>query len=144
MRTKYGFETTSTRSELMSKIKSNETISEIVFRKQIWKLGYRYRKNYSKLLGKPDIVFPSSKVAVFIDGDFWHGYKWSEKRKKIKNNKEYWITKIERNMKRDRLVNDTLRKSGWVVIRFWEHEIRTDLSGCVEKIVYLISQQIIH
>jgi len=75
----------------MSKIKSSDTKIEIEFRKALWNLGYRYRKNYKKLPGKPDIVFVSKRIVVFIDGEFWHGYRWKEKKKKIKNNREYWM-----------------------------------------------------
>lgn len=118
----------------MSRIRSVNTKPEIVLRKALWKLGFRYRLNMSKLKGKPDIVFNKYKVIVFVDGEFWHGYKWPEKKPKIKANRKYWIKKIERNMERD-LENTTFLKSnGWIVLRFWEHQIKNDLLGCIKKI----------
>lgn len=135
---KFNFNTTETRSRMMSKIKSSETKIEILFRKKLWSLGYRYRKNYKKLPGKPDIVFVSKKVAIFIDGEFWHGYNWKLKKKKINSNRDYWIPKIEKNIKRDRGNNKLLKKMGWTVLRFWEHDIKNNLQGCIDQvIVYL-------
>ena len=138
MRSKYGFETTETRSRTMSKIKSNDTKIEIVFRKTLWNLGYRYRKNYKKLPGKPDIVFVNKKIAIFIDGEFWHGYNWRKKKKKIKSNREYWIPKIEKNIKRDKENNKILKKSGWTVLRYWEHDIKENMESCIEEVVSII------
>ncbi len=140
MHSKYGFDTTETRSRTMSKIKSSDTKIEIEFRKALWNLGYRYRKNYKKLPGKPDIVFVSKRIVVFIDGEFWHGYRWKEKKKKIKNNREYWIQKIEKNIKRDKENNKKLKELGWSVIRYWEHEIRSDMQKCVEEIIRIIQK----
>ena len=95
MLTKYGFNTTAARSRLMSKIKSQNTLPEIKLRKYLWNLGFRYRLNVAKLPGKPDIVISKSKLIIFIDGEFWHGYKWNQKKNKIKANRNYWIPKIE-------------------------------------------------
>jgi DNA mismatch endonuclease (patch repair protein) len=131
---KYEFKTTKERSELMSKIRGVNTKPELALRKAIWKLGYRYRLNVSKLKGKPDIVFNKYKVVVFVDGEFWHGYKWAEKKPKIKANRKYWVKKIERNIERDLENTNFLLSNGWVVFRFWEHEIKKDLAGCVKKI----------
>jgi DNA mismatch endonuclease (patch repair protein) len=100
-------------------------------RKALWHLGYRYRKNVKKIPGKPDIVFAKYKLAIFIDGEFWHGYNWSEKRSKIKSNRNFWIPKIERNIQRDRQVNEQLENAGWSVIRFWETQVKKDLEFCV-------------
>jgi len=124
----------------MSKIKSNDTKIEIIFRKTLWNLGYRYRKNYKKLPGKPDIVFVSKKIAIFIDGEFWHGYNWKNKKKKIKSNREYWITKIEKNIKRDKENNKKLKKLGWSVLRYWEHDIKTNMETCIEEVVNTIKE----
>jgi DNA mismatch endonuclease (patch repair protein) len=115
----------------MKKIKSKETKPEIVLRKKLWRLGLRYRKNYGKLKGTPDIVFLKKKVVVFVDGEFWHGYNWGEKKQKIKSNKEYWIAKIERNIKRDKSIDEYFASEGWIVLRFWEKEIRSNLKDCV-------------
>lgn len=130
---KYGFKTTKDRSYLMSKIKSSNTSGELILRKELWKLGYRYRIK-SKLIGKPDIVFNKFKVVIFIDGEFWHGYNWEEKKRKIKANKSYWIQKIEKNIIRDQRNTIYLQDKGWKVLRFWEKEIKKELSSCIVKI----------
>lgn len=133
--TNYVFETTPERSRLMSKIKSKNTKPEIQLRKALWKFGIRYRLNLSNLPGKPDIVITQKKIAVFIDGEFWHGYNWLEKRTKIKSNKEYWIKKIEKNMERDIKNSFLLQDMGYTVIRFWEQEIKKNIDGCIQKIL---------
>ena len=130
----YKFKTTKERSRLMSKIRSIETSPEIILRKALWSEGIRYRKNYKKISGNPDIAIVNKKIAIFVDGEFWHGYKWKDKRKKIKANRAYWIPKIERNILRDRKNTKKLRKEGWVVIRFWEQRLKKDLIKCLEKI----------
>jgi DNA mismatch endonuclease, patch repair protein len=134
MRANFKFNTTRSRSELMKKIRSQNTEPERILRKELWKLGYRYRKNVTKLPGKPDIVIEKMKLVIFIDGEFWHGYKWKNKKPKIKANRKYWIPKIEGNMKRDNLYNRELKKLGYKVLRFWEHQIRKDLPKCIAKI----------
>ncbi|MDB5122548.1 MAG: very short patch repair endonuclease [Mucilaginibacter sp.] len=141
MISKHGFETTVARSLLMSKIKSNNTKAEVLLRKSVWKLGYRYRIHISTLPGKPDIVFKSKKIVIFIDGEFWHGYKWDEKKTKIKSNKDYWIKKIERNIERDIQNQRTLSKMGYVVIRFWEHEVKKELETCLKKILDILKEK---
>ena len=128
------FNTTPERSKLMRKIKGTDTEPEVILRKVLWKLGIRYRLNVSKLPGKPDIVIAKQKLIVFIDGEFWHGYNWEEKKPKIKANRDYWIKKIERNMQRDIDNVKKLRLMGYTVLRFWEHEIRKDLQDCLSKI----------
>lgn len=118
----------------MKKIRSTNTTPELLLRKELWRLGYRYRLNVAKLKGKPDIVFNKYKVVIFVDGEFWHGYNWLEKKPKIKANRKYWIKKIERNMERDLENTSHLVSNGYVVLRFWEHEIKKDLAGCIKKI----------
>lgn len=130
-----GFYTTKTRSKQMSKIGGKETKPEIKFRKALWNLGYRYRKNYKKLIGKPDIVLNKYKTVIFIDGEFWHGYHWEEKKEKIKSNRDFWIPKIERNMQRDREVNQALKEKDFTVFRFWQHEIKKQLNNCLAEVV---------
>lgn len=130
-----GFYTTKQRSELMGKIKAQDTKPEIKLRIALWNLGYRYRKNVRKLPGCPDIVFTRFKLVVFVDGEFWHGYNWEEKKLKIKSNRGFWIPKIERNMQRDEENNNLLSIEGWNVIRFWEKEIKSDFEGCITRIV---------
>jgi len=130
-----GFYTTKERSKLMSKIRSKETKPEQKLRKHLWHLGYRYRKNVKKLPGTPDIVFSKYKLVIFIDGEFWHGHNWVEKKNKIKSNREFWIPKIERNMQRDLANNTYYSENGWTVIRFWEHEIKSEFIICTNRIL---------
>lgn len=139
MQSKVKFQTTATRSRLMSRIKSVNTSPEIALRKYLWGLGVRYRKNYSKLIGKPDIVFTKNKLVVFIDGEFWHGYLWEDKKDRIVSNRDYWIHKIESNIIRDKLVNQELSAQGWYVLRFWEHEIKCDIQRCALKVIELLT-----
>lgn len=120
----------------MSKIRSVNTRPELALRKEFWRLGFRYRLNVNKLKGKPDIVFNKYKVAVFVDGEFWHGYNWSKKKPRIKANRKYWIEKIERNIERDLENTNHLQSNGWVVFRFWEHEIKENLIECVNEVIF--------
>ena len=134
MATKKKFETTKSRSQLMSKIKSRDTGPEVLLRKTLWSEGVRYRVTNRDVLGKPDLSIKKIKLAVFVDGEFWHGYNWETKRNMIKSNREYWIKKIEKNMDRDKEVTNTLRSEGWIVIRFWANEVISDLDNCVRLI----------
>ena len=120
----------------MKRIRSTNTTPELLLRKELWRLGYRYRLNVAKLKGKPDLVFNKYKLIIFVDGEFWHGYNWLEKKPKIKANRKYWIKKIERNMERDLENTNHLISKGYVVLRFWEHEIKKDLAGCIKKITF--------
>ena len=121
-----------TRSAIMSRIKSKNTSLETNFRKLLWKNGLGgYRIHYS-LLGKPDIVYVSKRVVIFLDGDFWHGYNW-KKLGKIPP-KKYWQAKIQKNIDRAERYNKVLKKDGWNVLRFWEHEIKRDSLKCIKKI----------
>lgn len=124
------------RSEIMSLIRSKNTKPEIALRKMVsaafFKKGYRYRINYRKLKGTPDIVFVSKKLAIFVDGDFWHGYNFSKVKHKL--SETYWLPKIKANMLRDRRVNRNLKKLGWHVMRFWEHELKKKPEAVIEEI----------
>jgi DNA mismatch endonuclease (patch repair protein) len=135
-----GFYTTKKRSEIMSKIKASETKPEIRLRKTLWALGFRYRKNVKTLPGKPDIVISKYKLAIFIDGIFWHGFNWNEKRGKIKSNRDFWIPKIERNIQRDKENNQKLQQMGFHVLRFWDHQIRKELPACLTKIFEFVNE----
>jgi DNA mismatch endonuclease (patch repair protein) len=130
-----GFYTTKERSKLMSKIKSQDTKPEQKLRKFLWGIGIRYRKNVKKMPGTPDIVISKYKLVIFVDGEFWHGFNWKEKKEKIKSNRAFWIPKIERNMQRDRMNEIFYIKKGWKVMRFWEHEIKKEFNVCVSKIL---------
>lgn len=85
----------------MQHVKNKDSDIELKLRKELWSRGIRYRKNVNKIVGKPDIVFITKKVAVFCDSEFWHGYNWEERKKDFKSNQEFWIPKIERNIQRD-------------------------------------------
>lgn len=107
---------------------------EKLLQAHLWKRGLRYRKNYRSIIGKPDIAFPKYKLAVFCDSEFWHGYNWEQTKDRFHANKEFWITKIENNIARDRIVNKELSKEGWIVIRFWGKQIIHDPEWCVNLI----------
>ena len=104
-------------------------------RKALWHKGIRYRKNISSLPGKPDIVLTRQKIAIFVDGDFWHarGNK-NNPGGQVESNKDYWQKKLARNVERDREVNDELTEMGWLVLRFWESDVKKDLEGCIKHI----------
>lgn len=121
-------------SYTMSRIKGKDTSIELKLRKELARLGYRYNKNCDDVFGHPDVVFKKYKVAVFCDSEFWHGYNFSENKKKIHSHIDYWIPKIERNIQRDEEVNETLRNEGYSVLRFWGNEINNDLPSCIAKI----------
>ena len=124
--------TTEQRRKVMQSVRAKDSQIEIRLRKALWHKGYRFRKNYDKVYGKPDIVFVSLKIAVFCDSEFWHGYNWDDKKHEIKSNREFWWSKIERNIKRDIAVNQILNENGWLVIRFWGNEIIKDLDKCTQ------------
>ena len=133
----YGFKTTAQRSTLMSKICSTGTKPEKRLQKELWSAGIRYRIHSKKLPGNPDIVISKKRLAIFVDGEFWHGYNWEIKKTKIKANRAFWIPKIERNMQRDIENNQALKELGYIVLRFWEHELKKDLNACINKILVL-------
>lgn len=130
-----GFYTTPKRSKIMSKIRGKNTKPELSFRKVLYAAGYRYRIDYKKLIGKPDILLKKYKTAVFIDGEYWHGHNWVERKPKVKTNRQFWIAKIERNMQRDGEVNAELKRLGYTVFRFWETEIKKELDSCLQKVI---------
>lgn len=120
----------------MQHIRSKDTKAEILLRKALWRKGLRYRKNVKVLPGKPDIVFTKHKIVIFVDGDFWHA-RGHEKNpgEQIDTNKNYWTDKLKRNVARDRYVNELLLEQGWLVLRFWESDIKNNLDNCVEEIM---------
>ena len=121
------------RSRNMRHVKSKDTSIELKMRKALWSEGIRYRKNYNSLPGHPDIAITKYKIAVFCDSSFFHGRDYDVK-KKPQTNTDFWKKKIERNIERDREVNRQLRLQGWTVLRFWDTEIRKNLSGCIEAV----------
>ncbi|WP_110323166.1 very short patch repair endonuclease [Hungatella effluvii] len=124
------------RSKNMKNIKSSNTSIELCLRKALWKSGIRYRKNYKKLPGKPDIAITKYKIAIFCDGEFFHGKDWEGLRKRLSkgDRADYWINKIEKNMERDRNIDLQLRNLGWKVIRFWGKDINKNSDMCVKVI----------
>lgn len=117
--------------------RKTETRCEVVLRKVLWRAGARYRKNVRDLPGKPDVVFRGVRLAVFCDGDFWHGRNWDERRRKLAqgSNAGYWVAKIERNRQRDREHDRALQAEGWTVLRYWETDILADPQAIAEEIL---------
>lgn len=122
------------RHKNMQAIKSKDSEIELLLRQELWARGLRYRKNVKTVYGHPDIAFIGKKVAVFCDSEFWHGYDWENRKNDIKSNKEFWISKIERNIARDEEVNDYLKSHGWKVLRFWGKDIKKNASDCADLI----------
>lgn len=120
----------------MKKLKSQDTSIELLLRKELWKRGYRYRKNYEALPGKPDIAITKYKIAIFCDGEFFHGKDWEVRKAKLEkgNNGAYWISKISRNRERDDEINKKLLFMGWTVIRFWGNDIKKNTDECIQVI----------
>lgn len=123
--------TTEQRKLCMRHNRGKNTKPEIMLRKALWKKGLRYRLHY-KLAGKPDVVFVSSRVAVFVDGCFWHGC--TVHKNPPKTNERFWKEKIRRNIDRDKVVNEELRSQGWKIFRVWEHDIGDGLDRVVRSI----------
>lgn len=119
------------RSYCMSRVRNRDTDLERSLRSELHRRGFRFRKHVRGLPGTPDIVFPGRRVAVFVDGDFWHGYRFPQWRDSLS---EFWRNKIEKNRRRDQHNHRALRRMGWTVIRVWQHEIRHDMEGCVQKV----------
>lgn len=112
------------RSEIMRNIPSKNTAPELKLRKALYALGLRYRLHPKKVLGKPDVVFPKQKVAVFVDGDWWHGRNYDRDSQKYT---DFWKDKIANNMERDIKVSSELSKDGWKVVRLWQKDIEKDV-----------------
>ncbi|KQM65330.1 endonuclease [Pedobacter sp. Leaf216] len=122
----------------MSRIRGINTKAEIKLRKALWSKNVRFRIHSNTILGKPDIYITKYKLLIFVDGDFWHGYNWQQKKERIKTNTEFWQAKIERNIKRDEQVNRSLSEKGFTVMRFWEHQIQKKLSACINQVLLYI------
>lgn len=133
-------DTTEKTKSTMKKLRSQNTSIEVILRKMLWRKGYRYRKNYDKLPGKPDIVLTKFKIAIFCDGEFFHGKDWEIRKPKLAkgNNGEYWVNKISRNRERDEIINNKLLFDGWTVIRFWGNDIKKKPEECVKVIEEVI------
>ncbi len=122
----------------MQSNKSKGTKPELVLAKAMWALGLRYRKNSGSIFGKPDFSFKKYKVVVFVDGEFWHGKDWEQRKAEIKGNREFWIAKIERNIRRDMEVTCRLKAEGWTVLRFWSNDVVKNAGCHAEKVKEII------
>jgi len=127
-----------TRSRIMSAIKSKNTSPELKVFRELKKQKVHFQRHYKKALGTPDIAVPSQKKAVFIDGDFWHGFRYPLWKKRLSN--KFWTGKIERNRRRDRLYHAKLRRMGWKVIRIWEHQLSGDFKKTIDKIILFLEE----
>ena len=140
---------TTTTHKIMSAIKSKDTKPELLLRKALWHKGLRFRVNYKQLLGKPDIVFTKAKMAVFCDGDYWHGHNWALRglpslEEELKRYSDYWRNKISGNVERDRAITVALESDGWFVIRLWESDILADTEKCANLIATEYYNHIFH
>ena len=133
------------RKKNMQHIKAKDTKIEIILRKALWKKGYRYRKNYNKLLGKPDIVLPKYNIVIFCDGEFFHGKDWEILKLRLEKGKnpDYWIKKIERNRSRDFETDKKLLFLGYTVIHFWGQDIKKHTNECLQTIEEVIWDSIV-
>ncbi len=125
----------------MGNVKLKNGTAEQLLAKRLWHLGYRYRKNDKKLPGSPDIAICKYQVAVFVDGEFWHGKDWELRKSRLKRNREYWIEKIEENMARDVRVDKELIDLGWQPLHFWEKDVLKDTDACVDSILSLLIEK---
>ena len=124
------------RKKNMQHIRSKDTKAEIMLRKALWHKGLRYRKNVKNLPGTPDIVFTKKRIAIFVDGDFWHARGHQDKPgEQVATNKDFWRKKLTENVERDKFVNDALLEQGWLVLRFWESDVKKDLKRCVDEVL---------
>ena len=129
------------RRKNMQHVRNKDSQIELKLRRELWKNGFRYRKNVREIFGCPDVVFKKLKIAVFVDSEFWHGFDWENRKNDFKSNQEFWIPKIERNIQRDKEVNEKLTSEGWTVLRFFGKEIKKNVEGCVKKISDAIAQK---
>ena len=125
-------------SKRMSHVKTKKNSAEVMIAKSLWHRGYRYRLNYKALPGSPDIALIKYRIAIFIDGEFWHGKDFEQRKTKLKNNKDYWIEKIQENIDRDLRNDKLLRQMDWYPIHFWSNDVIKYCTHCVEEVICLI------
>lgn len=125
----------------MRQVKNKDSQIELILRKALWQRGIRYRKNVNKIFGHPDLAFIGKKVAVFVDSEFWHGFDWENRKADFKSHQEFWIPKIERNMERDKEVNEKLTSEGWTVLRFWGKQVKKETDHCVDEIEKAVKEK---
>lgn len=129
------------RRKNMQAVKSRNTKIEQILGRAMWAKGYRYRKNDPLIIGRPDFTFRKMKVAIFCDSEFFHGKDWSIKKFSIKTNTNFWIRKIEKNIERDKIVNNTLLENGWYVLRFWGDDIKKNPELCVRRVTDILEER---
>jgi DNA mismatch endonuclease Vsr len=122
----------------MQNIRSVNTAPERLFAKELRNRKIYFSQHSKTLTGKPDFIFRKKKVVLFVDSDFWHGH--SKRLIMPKSNLEYWTKKIERNRARDKAVNSALKKAGWKVLRFWEHDIKNSLNRSLKRVFKAIGR----
>ena len=132
------YDTDEATSKRMAKVKLKRGNEEMILAKALWNEGFRYWLNYKKLPGSPDIAIKKYHLAIFIDGEFWHGYDWEKRKERLKRNRDYWIDKIEENIERDQRVDKELVVLGWIPIHFGSKIVKHDPSGCVQTIKELL------
>ena len=125
------------RSWVMSRIRGTNTKIDLKMKKMLQETGHKLEM-YPKMYGSPDFVLKRKKIIIYCDGDFWHGYRYQVKKKP---SKKFWRDKIERNMERDARITRKLRREGWSVLRFWEHDIEKKPEKCVRRIRKKITEK---
>lgn len=128
------------KSLAMSNIPTSGSRIEVTLGRAMWAAGIRYRRQYRKLPGKPDFVVVWARIAIFCDSSFWHGRDWPASADAFRTNRDFWIPKIARNIRRDLEVNALLNDCGWSVFRFWDDEILTKTGRCVSKVVRAVAR----
>lgn len=132
------YDTDAATSKRMSNVKLKNGVAEKTLAQALWHEGYRYRLNDRRLPGSPDIAILRFKIAVFVDGEFWHGKNWEIKKQTIKRNREYWIEKIEENIARDYRNDKLLETLEWTPVHFWSKDILQNVTGCIQVIQEII------
>ena len=128
----------------MSRVKLKGGKAETALAKALWHRGYRYRKNDKRLPGSPDIAILKHRIAIFVDGEFWHGKDWRSRKGRLKKNREYWIEKIEENIARDIRNDRLLIQAGWIPIHFWEKEVIKNMPECIIEIEEAILARLVY
>ena len=128
-------------SKRMSHVKTKKNSAEVMIAKSVWHRGYRYRLNYKALPGSPDVALTKYRIAIFIDGEFWHGKNFEQRKNKLKNNKDYWIEKIQENIDRDLRNDKLLRQMAWYPIHFWSNDVIKYCNQCIDEIIYTIEDR---
>lgn len=128
-------------SKRMSHVKTKKNSAEVMLAKSLWHRGYRYRLNYKALPGSPDVALTKYRIAIFIDGEFWHGKDFEQRKNKLKNNKDYWIEKIQENIDRDLRNDKLLRQMDWYPIHFWSNDVIKYCNQCIDEIIYTIEDR---